>query len=72
MTIELDEAAKKYIERQAQLNPGIPAERFIAFTIPSLVNKVRVPANGAKASLTSRLKDTSSHVRWDCFNVNAA
>lgn len=63
MTIELDEAAKKYIERQAQLNPGIPAERFIAFTIPSLVNKTRVPAGGARASLTGRLKDSSSHVR---------
>ena len=63
MSIELDEAAKKYIERQAQLNPGIPAERFIAFTIPSLVNKTRVPAGGAKASLTSRLKDSSPHVR---------
>jgi hypothetical protein len=63
MTIELDEEAQKFIEQSAKNNPGIPAERFIAFTIPSLMNGKRVPARGIRADMTDRLKDTSSHIR---------
>ncbi len=59
MTIELDEEAQKFIEQSAKNNQGIPAERFIAFTIPSLINGKRVPARGIKADMTQLPKAIS-------------
>lgn len=61
MKIELDEDAKKFIDQCVKRNQGIPAERFVAFTLPSLINGKRVPATTVKANVASDPRKQSEY-----------
>ena len=52
-----------YDGAELQRNPGIPASRFAAFDLPSLVNGVRVPAKRPSALLVGALVDRSNNGR---------
>lgn len=50
----MSEFNQEYVDKCVAENPSIPASRFKAYGIPSLVNGVRVPYSGIKYNSSSK------------------